>query len=29
MRDDLYASKTRPVVIVQSDEVAGFDSVVL
>lgn len=29
MRDDLYASKARPVVIVQSDEVAGFDSVVL
>ncbi|OUP09781.1 type II toxin-antitoxin system PemK/MazF family toxin [Collinsella sp. An2] len=29
MRDDLYASKARPVVIVQSDEIAGFDSVVL
>ena len=29
MRDDLYASKARPVVIVQSDDVAGFDSVVL
>lgn len=29
MRDDLYASKARPVVIVQSDEVSGFDSVVL
>ena len=29
MRDDLYASKTRPVVIVQSDSVAEFDSVVL
>ena len=29
MRDDLYASKARPVVIVQSDEIVGFDSVVL
>ena len=29
MRDDLYASKVRPVVIVQSDEIVGFDSVVL
>lgn len=29
MRDDLYASKARPVVIVQSDEVRGFESVVL
>lgn len=29
LRDDRYASKARPVVIVQSDEVAGFDSVVL
>ena len=29
MRDDLYASKARPVVIVQSDDVQGFDSVVL
>lgn len=29
MRDDLYASKARPVVIVQSDDVSGFDSVVL
>ncbi|OUO48553.1 growth inhibitor PemK [Olsenella sp. An285] len=29
MRDDLYASKARPVVIVQSDSVAGFDSIVL
>lgn len=29
MRDDLYASKARPVVIVQSDEIRGFDSVVL
>lgn len=29
MRDDLYASKARPVVIVQSDEISGFDSVVL
>lgn len=29
MRDDLYASKARPVVIIQSDEVSGFDSVVL
>lgn len=28
-RDDLYASKARPVVIVQSDDVQGFDSVVL
>lgn len=28
MRDDLYASKARPVVIIQSDEVSGFDSVV-
>ena len=29
MRDDLYASKARPVVIVQSDKVSGFDSIVL
>lgn len=29
MRDDLYASKARPVVIVQSDEICCFDSVVL
>lgn len=29
MRDDLYASKARPVVIIQSDEASGFDSVVL
>lgn len=29
MRDDLYASKARPVVIIQSDDVSGFDSVVL
>lgn len=29
MRDDAYASKARPVVIVQSDDVDGFDSVVL
>ena len=29
MRDDAYASKARPIVIVQSDEVGGFDSVVL
>ena len=29
MRDDIYASKARPVVIVQSDEVGGFDSIVL
>lgn len=29
MGDDLYASKARPVVIVQSDEVRGFKSVVL
>ena len=29
MRDDLYASKARPVIIVQSDEIVGFDSVVL
>lgn len=29
MRDDLYASKARPVVIVQSDKISGFDSVVL
>lgn len=29
MRDDLYASKARPVVIVQSDAVCGFDSAVL
>ncbi len=29
MRDDLYASKARPVVIVQSVEISGFDSVVL
>ena len=29
MRDDAYASKARPVVIVQNDEVGGFDSVVL
>ena len=29
MRDDLYASKARPVVIIQSDKVSGFDSVVL
>lgn len=29
MKDDLYASKARPVVIVQSDKIRGFDSVVL
>lgn len=29
LRDDRYASKARPVVIVQSDDVSGFDSVVL
>lgn len=29
MRDDLYVSKARPVVIIQSDEISGFDSVVL
>ena len=29
MRDDLYASKARPVAIAQSDEISGFDSVVL
>lgn len=29
MHDDRYASKARPVVIVQSDDVSGFDSVVL
>ena len=29
MRDEIYASKARPVVIVQSDEVDGFDSIVL
>lgn len=29
LRDDRYASKARPVVIVQSDEVHGFESVVL
>ena len=29
MRDDLYASKARLVVIIQSDEVSGFDSVIL
>ncbi len=29
MRDDLYASKARPVVIVQSDKMSGFDSIVL
>lgn len=29
LRDDRYASKARPVVIVQSDDVVGFDSVVL
>lgn len=29
MRDDVYASKARPVVIVQNDEVGNFDSVVL
>lgn len=29
MRDDLHASKARPVVIIQSDKVSGFDSVVL
>lgn len=29
MRDDLYASKARPVVIVRSDKISGFDSVVL
>lgn len=29
MRDELYAGKARPVVIVQSDGVGGLDSVVL
>lgn len=29
LRDDGYASKSRPVLIVQSDEVNAFDSVVL
>ncbi|MCL1797088.1 MAG: type II toxin-antitoxin system PemK/MazF family toxin [Eggerthellaceae bacterium] len=29
LRDDGYASKARPVVVVQADSVAGFDSVVL
>lgn len=29
LRDDRYASKARPIVIVQSDEIIGFDSVVL
>lgn len=29
MRDDRYASKARPVVVVQSDDVSSFDSVVL
>ena len=29
LQDDGYASKARPVVIVQSDLVGGFDSVVL
>ena len=29
MRDDLYASKARPVDIVQSDKMSGFDSIVL
>lgn len=29
MRDDLCASKARPVVIVQSDSATEFDSVVL
>ncbi|MBE6477151.1 MAG: type II toxin-antitoxin system PemK/MazF family toxin [Propionibacteriaceae bacterium] len=29
LRDDAYASKARPVVVVQSDDVAGFGSVVL
>lgn len=29
MRDDVYASKARPVVIVQSNDVGPFDSVVL
>lgn len=29
MRDDLYVSKARPVVIIQSDEISGFYSVVL
>lgn len=29
MRDDLYASTARPVVIVQSDKMSGFDSIVL
>ena len=29
LRDGAYASKACPVVVVQSDEVSGFDSVVL
>ena len=29
MRDDLYASKARPVVVVQSDDHDEFDSVIL
>ena len=29
LRDDGYASKARPVVIVQSDSINGFDSIIL
>jgi mRNA interferase MazF len=29
LRDDGYASKARPVVIVQSDSIIGFDSIIL
>jgi len=29
LRDDGYASKARPVVIVQSDNTTGFDSIIL
>ncbi|SYZ34516.1 Uncharacterised protein [Propionibacterium australiense] len=29
LRDDAYASKARPVVVVQSEEFPGFGSVVL
>ena len=29
LRDDAYASKARPVVVVQNDELTGFGSVVL
>ena len=29
LKDDGYASKARPVVIVQSDSIVGFDSIIL